>query len=209
MNVTIVGTGNMARGIGSRLVAGGHNVTVLGKETADAEEVLPDLGANGAAQAGQSGDEIADDVVVLAVYFPDAKAAVEQYGEGLAGKVLVDITNPVNETFDGLVTPPDGSAAQELAAQAPEARVVKAFNTTFASTLREGKVDGQPLDVFLAGDDEEAKAIVAQLAEDGGLRPIDTGPLQRARELEAAGLLHMTVQDTLGSGFASALKVVG
>jgi predicted dinucleotide-binding enzyme len=208
MNVMIVGSGNMARGIGKRLVAGGHEVTVLGKQTADAEEVVADLGANGAAKAGRWGDEIADDIVVLAVYFPDAKAAVEQYGDGLSGKVLVDISNPVNETFDGLVTPPDGSAAQELAALAPGARVVKAFNTTFASTLGEGKVKDQPLDVFLAGDDEEAKAIVAQLVEDGGMRPIDTGPLKRARELEAAGLLHMSVQDALGSGFASALKVV-
>jgi predicted dinucleotide-binding enzyme len=106
--------------------------------------------------------------------------------------VLVDITNPVNETYDGLVTPPDGSAAQELAANASGARVVKAFNTTFANTLSEGRVGDQPLDVFMAGDDEEAKATVAKLVEDGGLRPVDAGPLKRARELEAAGLLHMS-----------------
>jgi 8-hydroxy-5-deazaflavin:NADPH oxidoreductase len=208
MNVTIIGTGNMARGIGSRVVAGGHRVTVLGKEVEAAEEVVRDLGAEGSAQAGRSGDPIDDEVVVLAVYYPDAMAAVEQYGEQLDGKVVVDITNPVNDTFDGLVTPPDGSAAQELAAAASGARFVKAFNTTFANTLREGGVAGQPLDVFMAGDDEDAKATVARLAEDGGLRPVDTGPLQRARELEAAGLLHMGVQGTLGTGFGSALKIV-
>jgi 8-hydroxy-5-deazaflavin:NADPH oxidoreductase len=208
MNVTIIGTGNMARGIGSRVVAGGHRVTVLGKEVEAAEEVVRDLGAEGSAQAGRSGDPIDDEVVVLAVYYPDAMAAVEQYGEQLDGKVVVDITNPVNDTFDGLVTPPDGSAAQELAAVASGARFVKAFNTTFANTLREGGVAGQPLDVFMAGDDEDAKATVARLAEDGGLRPVDTGPLQRARELEAAGLLHMGVQGTLGTGFGSALKIV-
>lgn len=208
MNVTIVGTGNMARGIGRRLVAGGHTVTVLGKEASAAEAVVGELGANGSARAGRSGDEIADDVVVLAVYFPDAKAVVEQYGDELTGKVVIDITNPVNESYDGLVTPPDSSAAQELAASAPGAKVVKAFNTTFANTLPEGRVADQPLDVFLAGDDEDAKATVAQLVEDGGLRPVDTGPLKRARELEAAGLLHMSVQGTLGSGFASALKVL-
>jgi predicted dinucleotide-binding enzyme len=208
MNVTIIGTGNMARGIGSRVVAGGHRVTVLGKEVEAAEEVVRDLGAEGSAQAGRSGDPIDDEVVVLAVYYPDAMAAVEQYGEQLDGKVVVDITNPVNDTFDGFVTPPDGSAAQELAAAASGARFVKAFNTTFANTLREGGVAGQPLDVFMAGDDEDAKATVARLAEDGGLRPVDTGPLQRARELEAAGLLHMGVQGTLGTGFGSALKIV-
>jgi 8-hydroxy-5-deazaflavin:NADPH oxidoreductase len=181
---------------------------VLGKEVEAAEEVVRDLGAESSAQAGRSGDPITGEVVVLAVYFPDAMAAVEQYSDQLDGKVVVDITNPVNDTFDGLVTPPDGSAAQELAAAAGGARVVKAFNTTFATTLRQGEVAGQPLDVFIAGDDEDAKATVAQLAEDGGLRPVDVGPLQRARELEAAGLLHMTLQGTLGTGFGSALKIV-
>jgi predicted dinucleotide-binding enzyme len=208
MDVTIIGTGNMARGIGARLIAGGHRVTVLGKEPGAAEAVVKELGGDGAAQAGRSGEPITDDVVVLAVYYPDAKAAVEQYGGGLSGKVLIDITNPVNETVDGLVTPPDGSAAQELAASAPGARVVKAFNTTFAGTLIDGQVAGQPLDVFLAGDDEEAKASVSKLVEDGGLRPIDAGPLRRARELEAAGLVHMSAQNTLGTGFASALKIL-
>ena len=208
MQITIIGTGNMARGIGKRLVAGGHEVTVLGKETGAAEAVVSDLGADGSAKAGRSGEPIADDVVVLAMYYPDAKAVVEQYGEDLAGKVVVDITNPVNETFDGLVTPPDGSAAQELAASAGGARVVKAFNTTFAGTLSEGQVAGQPLDVFVAGDDEEAKAMVSKLAEDGGLNAIDAGPLARARELEAVGLLHMTLQASLGTNFASALKIL-
>jgi len=208
MDVTIIGTGNMARGIGRRLVAGGHHVTVLGKEPAEADAVVDELGGDGAAQAGRSGEEIADDVVVLAVYYPDAKAVVEQYGDGLSGKVLIDITNPVNETMDGLVTPPDSSAAQELAASAPGAKVVKAFNTTFAATLIDGEIGGKPLDVFLAGDDEEAKATVSQLVEDGGLRPIDAGPLTRARELEATGLLHMSMQNTLGTGFASALKIL-
>lgn len=208
MDVTIIGTGNMARAIGTRLVAGGHAVTVLGKEVEAAEEAVSDMGADGSANAGRSGDPIPDDVVILAVYYPDATTAVEQYRDRLAGKVVVDITNPVNETFDDLVTPPDSSAAQELAAQAPGARMVKAFNTTFAATLKEGHVAGLPLDVFLAADDEEAKATVAGLVEDGGLRPVDAGPLRRARELEAAGLLHVSVQGALGTGFGSALKVV-
>jgi predicted dinucleotide-binding enzyme len=206
MNVTIIGTGNMARAIGKRLVAGGHEVTVLGKEPSMAEEAVGAIG--GSAKGGQSGDPIGDDVVVLAVYYPDAEAAVERYGDGLSGKVVVDITNPVNESFDDLVTPPDGSAAQELAKRAPGARVVQAFNTTFANTLTAGEVAGTQLDVLIAGDDEEAKRTVARLVEDGGMRPVDTGPLKRARELEAAGLIHMGVQGTLGTGFGSALKVV-
>jgi predicted dinucleotide-binding enzyme len=208
VNVTIIGTGNMARAIGSRLVAGGHDVSVLGKQVEAAEEAVTAIGGDGSARTGRSGDPIADDVVVLAIYYRDATTAVEQYGEQLAGKVVVDISNPVNETFDDLVTPPDSSAAQELAARAGGARLVKAFNTTFANTVSEGEVAGTPLDVFLAGDDEDAKATVAGLVEDGGMRAVDAGPLRRARELEAAGLLHISLQGTLGTGFGSALKIV-
>jgi NADPH-dependent F420 reductase len=208
MDVTIIGTGNMARGIGKRLIAGGHDVTVLGKEMEAAAAAVRDIGADGGAKAGRSGDPIAGDVVVLAVYYPDAQTAVEGYADALSGKVVIDITNPVNQSFDGLVTPPDSSAAQELARTARGARLVKAFNTTFARTLNDGSVAGQPLDVFIAADDDDAKSTVAQLAGDGGLNPIDAGPLKRARELEAMGLLHISLQGALGTGFSSAIKIL-
>jgi hypothetical protein len=86
--------------------------------------------------------------------------------------------------------------------------VVKALNTTFASPLVAGQVAGLPLDVFLAGDSPAAKAQVAALARDGGMRPVDTGPLRRARELEAFQLLHMTLQGPLGLDWASAVKLL-
>jgi 8-hydroxy-5-deazaflavin:NADPH oxidoreductase len=205
MDVTIIGTGNMARGIGSRVLAGGHGLTVIGKDSGSAEAVVADLGGG---KAAGPDDPIEGDVVVLAVYYPDAREAVERYGEQLSGKVVVDITNPVNETFDGLVVPPDASATDELASVATGARFVKAFNTTFANTLTEGEVAGQPLDVLLAGDDEDAKGAVAALARDAGLNPIDAGGQRRARELEALGLLHMGVQGSLGTGFKSAVKII-
>jgi predicted dinucleotide-binding enzyme len=208
MHITFIGTGNMARAIGARALAGGHRVTVVGKDEEHAREALDALGEAGDAQAAVDGDPIEGDVVVLAVYYPDAREAVQRHADDLAGKVVVDITNPVNESFDGLVVPPDGSATQELAAVAPGARFVKAFNTTFARTLTAGEVAGQPLDVLIASDDEEAKEAVAQLARDGGLNPIDVGGTQRARELEALGLLHMSVQGTLGTGFASTVKIL-
>ena len=124
------------------------------------------------------------------------------------GRVVVDITNPVNESFDELVVPPGGSATDALAALAGGARFVKAFNTTFATPLRAGEVAGHKLDVLIAGDDEDAKGKVAALARDGALNPIDVGPQKRARELEAAGLLHIGVQSQLGGSFASALNIV-
>ena len=208
MEVTIIGTGNMARGIGSRVIAGGNDLTVVGKEAEQAQAVISDIGGEDSAGVAGADDRIEGDVVVLAVYYPDARSFVEEHGDQLAGKVVVDITNPVNETIDDLVVPPDSSATNELAALAPEARFVKAFNSTFANTLRSGEVSGQKLDVLIAGDDEQAKAAVAELARDGGLDAIDAGPQKRARELESLGLLHMGMQGTLGTGFSSAVKIV-
>ena len=214
MNVTIIGSGNMARGIGSRLVAGGNGVRILDRDQAKAEALageLRDLAQEGAGvTTGSFGDPIEDDVVVLAVPYDAVESIAEKYGSGLSGKVVVDITNPVDwETFDRLVTPPDSSAAEEIDGLFPGAAVVKAFNTTFASTLVAGEVNGQPLDVFVASDDPDAKQKVVGLIETGGLRPVDAGPLRRARQLEGLGFLHMTLQQTLGTGFGSAVKVVG
>ncbi len=124
----------------------------------------------------------------------------------VAGKVVVDITNPVDwASFDRLVTPADSSAAEEIAKRAPEARVVKAFNTTFAATLVPGEVAGQPLDVLIASDDD-AKAQLAALVAAGGMRAINAGPLRRARQLEQLGFLHMALQESLGSGYESAVR---
>lgn len=206
MDVTIIGTGNMARGLGTRVVAGGHRLTLVGREREQAEQLASELG--GGATAAAAGDPLAGDVVVLAVYYGVLADVLARYGEQLDGKVVVDILNPVDvETFEP-ITPAAGSAAQEIAAARPKARVVKAFNTTFASTLVAGEVDGRQLDVLIASDDEDAKRTVAQLAEDGGLRAIDAGPLRRARELEALGFLHMAIQGSLGTEFSTAVMVV-
>lgn len=206
MDVTIIGTGNMARGLGTRVVAGGHRLTLVGRERREAEQLASELG--GGATAAAAGDPLGGDVVVLAVYYDALAEVLARYGEQLDGKVVVDILNPVDtKTFEP-ITPAAGSTAQEIASARPKARVVKAFNTTFASTLVAGEVDGRQLDVLVASDDEDAKRTVAQLAGDGGLRAIDAGPLRRARELEALGFLHMAIQGSLGTEFSSAVMVV-
>jgi hypothetical protein len=149
------------------------------------------------------------DVVVLALPYPEGRAVAREQGAALSGVTVVDTCNPVDfSTFDSLLTSPGMSAAEEIAAASPGARVVKAFNTTFASALVAGWAGGLPLDVFLAGDDAPAKARVAALVSDGGMRPVDTGPLRRARELEAFQLLHMTLQGPLGLDWASAVKLL-
>ena len=208
MQVTIIGAGNMGRGIGTRLVAGGNDVKILDNDPEEARKLAGELG--GSTEAGAGGDPLDGDVVVLAIWYEPARSVIEQYGDQLDGKIVVDITNPVDvDSFDGLVTPDDSSAAEELAKLAPDgARLVKAFNTTFAGTLLAGEVSGQPLDVFIAGDDADAKETVAGLARDGGLNPIDAGPLRRARELERLGFLHMALQDDLGTGYGSTIKVL-
>jgi NADPH-dependent F420 reductase len=214
MDVTIIGAGNMGRGLGARLVAGGNSVKIFDHDPEQAKELADDLGrsseGDGTAEGGADGEPLSGDVVILAVWYPASTEALEEYSDQLDGKVVIDISNPVDaETFDGLVTPPDSSAAEELAKKAPAgAKLVKAFNTTFAGTLAEGEVAGQPLDVFIAGDDEAAKETVADLARSGGLNPVDAGPLRRARELERLGFLHMAIQDSLGTGYGSAVKIV-
>jgi 8-hydroxy-5-deazaflavin:NADPH oxidoreductase len=213
MQVTVIGAGNMGRGIGHRLVAGGHSVTIVDRDPEEAEQLAEEL--RGAAAGGATvdaagpGAQLRGEVVVLAVYYPGSLELAGELGEGLAGKVVVDISNPLNQTFDALATAPGTSAAEEVAATVPAgARVVKAFNTTFSGTLVEGQVAGQPLDVFIAGNDEEAKETVAQLVRDGGLRAIDVGRLERARQLEGLGFLHITLQQPLGTGFSSAVKIL-
>jgi NADPH-dependent F420 reductase len=203
MDITIIGAGNMARGIGTRALAGGHSVTVLGGNAAALAEEL-----SGDVRAGARGDELRGDVVVLAIPYGALDDVLATYGGRLAGKVVVDITNPVDFSSFTPLALEAGSAAQEIAQRAPEAKVVKAFNTTFAGTLVEGRVADEPLDVFIASDDEDAKRAVRQLAEDGGLRAVDAGPLARARELEALGYLHMALQQSLDTGFASGVKIV-
>jgi predicted dinucleotide-binding enzyme len=148
-------------------------------------------------------------VVVLAVWYGSNIEIAKQLGAKLKGKTVVDIANPLNSTYDGLATAPDSSSAEDVAkAVDSEAKVVKAFNTTYAGTLLAGEVDGEPLDVFIAGDDEDAKSKVAQLVKDSGMRPVDTGPLNRARQIEGMQLLHIVTQGTLGTNWASAIKIL-
>jgi NADPH-dependent F420 reductase len=213
MNITIIGAGNMGRGIGTRAAAGGHSVTFVDNDPESAEKAAADVKASAKKGANLStaslGDVQLGDLIVLAVPYGANIELVKQLGTKLAGKVVVDIANPLNSTYNGLVTAPDSSSAEEVAkVAAPGTKVVKAFNTTFAGTLLAGKVAGQPLDVFIVGDDAEAKDKVTQLVKDGGMRPIDAGPLQRARQIEAMQLLHITLQSTLGTNWGSTIKIL-
>jgi 8-hydroxy-5-deazaflavin:NADPH oxidoreductase len=188
-HVSIIGTGNMGQAIASVVSKGGNTVELLG--------------------TGDTDKPVTGDVVVLAVYYGAVADVIAQRGAELAGKVVVDITNPLNvETFDSLVVPADGSAAAEIAAALPESRVVKAFNTTFAATLASGSVGDVPTTVLIAGDDADAKSLLARIVSAGGLRAIDAGSLRRARELEALGFLQITLAAGEKIGWTGGFAVV-
>ncbi len=171
-HVSIIGTGNMGSALAGLVTKGGHTVETFNSSDAD--------------------KPVTGDVVVLAVPYPAVADVLARRGEQLAGKVVVDITNPLNfETFDELVVPADSSAAAGIAAALPTAKVVKAFNTNFAATLASAAVGGQTTTVLIAGDDADAKALLADIVASGGLRAIDAGALKRARELEALAFLQI------------------
>jgi 8-hydroxy-5-deazaflavin:NADPH oxidoreductase len=207
VRVTIIGTGNMARGVAARALAGGHRVSFVGTALAKAEDLADELEGLGAVEAAET---VSGDLTVLAVPFTQAPHALREHAAELDGTVIVDVTNPVDlSVFEPLDVAPFRSGAEVIADVAPESvPVVKAFNAAFAGTLLAGEVGGQPLDIFMAGDSAEGKELVSRLVRDGGMRPIDAGSLARARELEALGYLHMVVQAPLGTSFASAVKIV-
>jgi NADPH-dependent F420 reductase len=173
-HVSIIGTGNMGQAISALAGKGGNSVELF--NTSDADK------------------QVTGDIVVLAVPYPAVADVIAKRREQLAGKIVIDITNPLNfQTFDDLTVPADSSATAEIASALPTSRVLKAFNTTFAGTLAAGTVGGLPTTVLIAGDDADAKQELVGLVTAGGLRAIDAGGLKRARELEGVGLLQITL----------------
>ncbi len=214
MNVTIIGAGNMARGIGSRLVASGHHVSITGRnpeKVGNLEGTLQKAAKKGGAvKILPYGQAFNDEIVVLAVPYPANVSIAREYGDKFGGKTLVDICTPLNSTYDGLATPDGTSAGEELAKAVPAGtKVVKSFVTNFAQTLADGQVAGEPLDVFLAGDDPQAKKTVSQLIETGGMRPLDTGGLSRSRYLEGLHMINVGLQSRMQKPWMNAIKFVG
>ena len=186
-NVTIIGAGNMGAAIANLAITGGNTVQVLARDEEKAQ-------VHASATTGVVGDALTGDLVVLALPYPAVADVLATYAGQLDGKVLVDLTNPLDfATFDDLVVPADSSAAAEIATLAPTSVVLKAFNTTFAATLASGTVGDAKTTVLIAGDDADAKATLIALVEAGGLNAVDAGSLKRAREIEALGFLQLTL----------------
>ena len=199
MTVAILGAGRMGAGLARRLAAAGETVALSSRDPAKAAETAKALG--GRVKLASSADAVAEaDIVILAVGYPDVAKALKSAGD-LTGKILIDMTNAVGPNLS-MALPNTTSAAEEIQKLAPGATVVKAFNTVFAALL-----DGERPQTFVAADDEEARKRVAALAARMGFEPIDVGPLQNARQLEALGSLIIRLAYGLGRGtrFAPAL----
>lgn len=187
---TIFGRGNMGTAITGVLTKGGATVEHIGSADSDTATI------NG-------------DVVILAVPYPAVESIIASHKDALAGKTIIDITNPLNfETFDSLVVPVGSSATAEIQAQLPTSRVLKAFNTNFAATLATGKVGDITTTVLVAGDDEDAKNALITNVNAGGLDALDAGSLKRAHELEAVGFLQLTLAGSEKIGWAGGFGLV-
>ena len=206
MDIAIIGAGNVGRALATAALRTGHAVTVSSSNGATAAKLAEDTGAR-AAESNLAAVEGAD-LVVLAVPYTTMVNVLDEIGPALAGKIVVDATNPLKPDYSGLSTG-GTSGAEEIQALIPTARVVKAFNTAFAARQADPKIAGVTVDGYVAADDEEAKAIVLELVKNMGFHPIDAGDLAMARALEALAWLNISLQMRHGWSWQAGWKLVG
>jgi len=207
MDIAIIGAGNVGKALASAFTRAGHTVIVASRDPEDAGSLAT---ASGARIAQTNADAAAaGDVVVLAVPFASIPEIAGEIADAVAGKPVVDVTNRMSFGAGGAEIDTTSSNAEDLAALLPEAHIVKAFNTLFASNQDDPIKDGVQLDGFVAADDEAAKAIVTTLVSSIGLDPVDVGPLARARQLEGLAFLNITLNVAHGGSWSSAWKLIG
>ena len=204
MKLAIIGAGNVGQALAGAAVRAGHSVRISATHEEHAEAAAAATGAS-AAPSNRAAIEGAD-VVVLAVPGTAFASLVQEVGPELAGRIVIDTSNVPTPDPSGT---PATSAAEALQAQLPEARVIKAFNTLFASRQAAPVIEGQAVDGYVAGDDAAAKRVVLRLAESIGLRPIDVGGLVMARTLEAMAWLNISLQLQNGWTWQTGWRLVG
>ncbi len=206
MKIAIIGAGNVGRALAGSFERAGHDVTVSSAHPETARAVAEQTGARATAT---NRDAVRDaELVVLAVPYSALPELLDELAGDLDGKIVVDATNPLRPDYQGLAV--EGtSAAEQVQARVKGARVVKAFNSALAARQTDPRVDGVQTDGFVAGDDGEAKAAVLELVRSIGFNPIDAGPLEVARALEALALLNIMLQIRNNGGWQSGWKLVG
>lgn len=202
MKIAIIGAGNVGKALATSIARAGHDVVISASSPASAREAAATTGATAAdsnVDAATRGD-----AVVLAVPFVGAgRLVADEIRQAVAGKTVIDVTNPIKPDYSGLATS-GASAAEEFQALLPEAHVVKAFNTIFAANQANPSPE---IDGFVAADDEDAKQEVIGLLESMGFSPLDVGPLSAARTLEAMAYLNIGLNAANGWPWTSAWKL--
>lgn len=206
MRIAIIGAGNVGRGLAGAATAAGHHVVVTAANPDHAASTATETGANAGANNAEAVNGA--DLIIFAVPHAAVQAVAAEIGEAVAGAIVVDATNPLNDSYTDLTTS-GTSAGEMLQRQLPKAKVVKAFNTVFASRYGNPAEGGESLDAFIAGDDSEAKQVVAQLAQSIGFSPLDVGSLRMARSLEEIAFLNIGLNASNGWIWQSAFKLVG
>jgi NADPH-dependent F420 reductase len=207
MNVAIIGAGNVGRALANAATKAGHQVVITARTPEHAQAVASETGAQFA--AGNSEAASTAEVVILAVPATSAEAVANEIRGVVPGKTVVDVSNRMAYGTNGPTIDNGPSNAERLAQWLPEANVVKAFNTIFASNDTDPIVDGVQLDGFVAADDASAKATVLELVASLGMKPIDAGPLTRAQQLEQLAFLNIALNATNGWSWQSGWKLVG
>lgn len=201
MNIAIIGTGNIGSGLAQTFARAAQSVIVTDKDQAKAADLVRSLAAKGLqVRHAVLAEAVAKaDVVILSVPYAAVKALSLEVD--FTGKTVIDVTNPVNEDFSGILLGFDNSAAEEIARLLPAAHVVKAFNTVFAQIYDQGlDFGGRAVPTFVASDHATAKASVISLATKAGFAPVDAGPLSNARYIEPLGYLNIQLGYMLGQG---------
>jgi 8-hydroxy-5-deazaflavin:NADPH oxidoreductase len=185
MRIAVIGVGNVGGALASALTEAGHDVVVAASTAEKAAQAAAGLECEPAPSPREAADGA--DAVVLAIPFSAGHDVADEIRDEVDGKPIVDVTNSSAIVEDGI------SNAEAFQTWLPEAHVVKAFNTVFASRLAESNQDAEPLDGFIAGDDAGAKATVATLVHDAGLEPLDVGGLRMARALEGMAWTNISL----------------
>ncbi len=207
MKVAIIGAGNVGTALATSITRAGHDVIITSRDPEDAATAAAGSGARVAQTNAAAAAEA--DVVIPAVPFTDVAEVAAEIAEQAAGKPVVDVTNRIGFGADGPQIDTTSSNAEALAELLPRSQVVKAFNTLFAANQVDPVAEGVQLDGYVAGDDASAKAKVLELVRSIGLRPIDVGPLVRARQLEALAFLNMALNIVNDGSWQSGWKLVG
>jgi predicted dinucleotide-binding enzyme len=201
MKLAVIGSGNIGKSIGAWASQLNYEVTFSSKNEAHAREAALATGNNTKFAPAKEAVKSAD-MVLLALPYKAVKELFEEIGHLLAGKVIIDATNALTADYSGLLVGFSTSAAEEIAKLAPEAKVVKAFNTVFAQVYasQQPLIGGKKISVFYAADDLKAKTLVAELINKMGFDAVDAGTLRAARNLEPMALMNIGLGYGLGHG---------